>query len=303
MSRLVFLGSKSSGLNALKTALSCVRSRVCKVITFDDRNDARSCLEQFERLCIEEGLPFECIRPSELSAALEGHSDCKVLVVGWYTILGKDLLSRNDFYGIHYSPLPKYRGNAPLVWQIINGEKEIGITFFRFAEGMDDGDYVAQSFFPLEERDDIGSVIERADYAASDLLKAHLAAVVAGNAVLHPQDHELATYCGLRMPDDGLIDWRQSASQLVNFIRAQTSPYPGAFTIDEQGRKIFIWRALIEPRDIYAPIGAVFERTPDYAVIKCGEGALRVVSASRDGETSIMTVFGGLKSRLGVRCL
>jgi len=42
-------------------------------------------------------------------------------------------------WGIHNSLLPKYRGGSHLVWQVINREKVLGSTFFKFSDCMDEG--------------------------------------------------------------------------------------------------------------------------------------------------------------------
>ena len=51
----------------------------------------------------------------------------------------KFLSVRLGVWGIHNSLLPKYRGGSPLVWQLINSEKVVGSSFFKFTSGMDDG--------------------------------------------------------------------------------------------------------------------------------------------------------------------
>lgn len=300
MSEFIFLGSKASGLNALRVANEVLAGRVSKVLTFDDSTDARSCLEEIKDFCFDQGLPVEVIRPKDLEIALSGFANAKVLVVGWYSILGPDLLVANEFYGLHYSPLPRYRGNAPVVWQIINAEKEIGITLFRFANGVDDGDFVGQAYFPLLDDDTISSVLQKADSLACDLLRSNLKSILDETVVLQAQDHSLATYCGMRIPEDGLINWCSGAHDIVNFVRAQSDPYPGAFTIDAEGRKIYILRAEIESREIYSPVGAVFERSADSAVIKCGDGAVRVTAAKCGEDRALLSIFKSLKTRLGV---
>ena len=45
-----------------------------------------------------------------------------------------------------------------------------------------------------------------------------------------------------RNPDDGEINWSLTSRQIYNFIRAQTRPYPGAFTHYE-GKLYSIWAA------------------------------------------------------------
>jgi methionyl-tRNA formyltransferase len=56
------------------------------------------------------------------------------------------------------------------------------------------------------------------------------------------QDHSKATLYPRRAPEDGLIDWTWNSIKIVNFIRAQTKPYPGAYTFIN-GKKVTIWDA------------------------------------------------------------
>ena len=45
---------------------------------------------------------------------------------------------------LHGGPLPAYRGGSPLNWQIINQEKEIGISIIKIDEGIDTGDIIEE---------------------------------------------------------------------------------------------------------------------------------------------------------------
>ena len=51
-----------------------------------------------------------------------------ILVLGWYYMVPKSIrdLAKLGAWGIHASLLPRYAGGAPLVWAMINGEKESG---------------------------------------------------------------------------------------------------------------------------------------------------------------------------------
>ena len=42
---------------------------------------------------------------------------------------------------------------------------------------------------------------------------------------------------------DGRIDWKKSADEIYNLIRAVTEPYPGAFALLDNDEKIIIWWA------------------------------------------------------------
>lgn len=57
---------------------------------------------------------------------------------------------------IHPSLLPKYRGASPIQSQILNDEKEIGVSIMQIDEGVDTGPIVAQKTSPLTPLLDAG---------------------------------------------------------------------------------------------------------------------------------------------------
>ena len=46
---------------------------------------------------------------------------------------------------VHASLLPRYRGAAPVVHTLLNGERETGVTIMKIDEGMDTGAILSQS--------------------------------------------------------------------------------------------------------------------------------------------------------------
>ncbi|MBV7332000.1 methionyl-tRNA formyltransferase [Chloroflexi bacterium TSY] len=173
-----------------------------------------------------------------------------LLALGWYYIIPRKVRESTPLgcAGIHASLLPKYRGGAPIPWAIINGEKETGVTFFYFDDGVDTGDIIAQKSFSIDDVDTCRTVYEKANQASIDLLKEYLPMMSAGHAPRFAQDETKATVFPQRRPEDGLIDWSWDAKRIQNFIRAQTKPYPGAFTYIE-GKKVTIWDATVVNHD------------------------------------------------------
>jgi len=169
-----------------------------------------------------------------------------ILVVGWYYIIPKEILNYPKYgcAGLHASLLPKYRGGAPINWAIINGEKKTGITFFYFGEGVDSGDIIGQRAFKITLKDNCRTVYEKAIKSGIYLLKKYIPLIERNKAPRIKQDESKATYFPQRKPEDGLINWGQSALKIYNFIRAQTYPYPGAYTFYKKN-KIIIWEAKI----------------------------------------------------------
>jgi methionyl-tRNA formyltransferase len=184
--------------------------------------------------------------PEYLEALREWRPDFG-LAIGWYYLIPAALRSLfpRGVAGIHASLLPRYRGGAPLVWAIINGETTTGVTLFYFDDGVDTGDIIAQREIAIGPDDTIRTVYARATDAALDVVETCIPQLRQGTAPRIPQDHQAATCYPQRKPEDGRIDWSRSPEEIRNFIRAQTRPYPGAFT-DIEGRRVTIWDATIE---------------------------------------------------------
>ncbi|WLT31795.1 methionyl-tRNA formyltransferase [Geothrix sp. PMB-07] len=171
-----------------------------------------------------------------------------IICIGWYHMIPKSMrdLAPLGCIGIHASLLPKYRGGAPLVWAMIQGERETGVSLFHFGEGVDNGDLILQKSFEIGEGDTIKEVLKSAEAASLDLLSEALPRIKEGTALRIVQREEEAFRMPQRSPEDGLIDWTWDSRRIRNFIRAQTRPYPGAFTFIE-GRKVILWDAEVVP--------------------------------------------------------
>lgn len=202
------------------------------------------------------------------------------LVIGWYYMIPQTVrqLFPKAVGGIHASLLPKYRGGAPLVWAIINGETKAGVSFFYFEDGVDTGDIIAQNTVSITLDDTIKTVYDKVTHASLDLIQTHVPRIRNGTALRLAQNHTEATLFPQRAPEDGMIDWyRLSATQVYNWIRAQTRPYPGAFTV-LNGHKVTLWRASLSvlqaqelrPGVIVTPV----PETPDACGIGCADGRL-----------------------------
>lgn len=166
-----------------------------------------------------------------------------ILVLGWYYMVPRRIreLAKLGAWGIHASLLPNYAGGAPLVWAIINGEKETGVTLFRMDDGVDDGDIIAQKSFPIKEDDTIKEVYDKAIFESKTILNRVLVKN-RDDITFVPQDKSKIKVYPQRKPEDGEINWSWDTKRIKDFIRAQTKPYPGAFTI-LNGKKITIWNA------------------------------------------------------------
>jgi methionyl-tRNA formyltransferase len=155
-------------------------------------------------------------------------------------------IAKRGALNMHGSLLPKYRGRVPVNWAVINGETETGATLHYMTEKPDAGDIVDQQAVPILADDTALEVFHKVTAAAETVLNRSLPTLLAGTAPRKPQNLALGSYCGGRRPEDGRIDWRQSAAHIHNLVRGVAPPYPGAFT-RFHGGMLRILRTRLEP--------------------------------------------------------
>jgi len=289
MRNILFVGSKELGLTALNTLLDIAPELICAAITLKDEFDSRSKISAFRKLTLKYDLPLIVGGDSStLQTTISKYRPDFAIVVGWYRIIPAHLLNAvtHGFAGFHASLLPLYRGGAPLVWAMINGDTETGISFFFLDDGMDSGDIIAQETFPILMDDTIENLIQKAEHSMVDILYREIPRLLNGTACRKPQRHENATYCAQRTPKDGHIDWSSDAVSIYNFIRAQTRPYPGAFFFQDNGTKCTVWSASIFPFRYYGIPGQVV-KAKEQVVVSCGSGALILDEIQPEGLNSL----------------
>lgn len=214
-----------------------------------------------------------------------------LLVVGWTQLLKPELLGlpKVACLGFHASLLPKYRGRAPVNWAIINGEAVTGNTMIVLEPNADTGDIVAQRAIPITNDDTCRTVYEKVGQTEVEMLREVLPLIQQGILPRRKQDDRQATVMPKRRPEDGRIDWTRSTSEIYNWIRALTDPYPGAFSVLD-GKYVWIWSAhvggQIIKRDGFAP-GDVMRDPEGWPLIATGDGWIRVLEAQLAGGSRV----------------
>ena len=212
-----------------------------------------------------------------------------LMSINYLYIINTDLINYPKIIAlnIHGSKLPKYRGRAPHIWAIINGESEIGITLHKIDEGCDTGDILLQRNIPLTSTTTGGEVLEIFSRQYPEMVREACQLVAEGKAVLKTQDHSQATYFEKRTPEDGEIDWRWDRKRIYNWVRALTSPYPGAFTFYD-GERVKIWNVKIGPESS-GQAGSIKEVDNNHLSVQAGDGIILVEKYTADKDLTILT--------------
>lgn len=209
-----------------------------------------------------------------------------VVVVGWTRLLGTPILSipPRGCIGFHASLLPRHRGRAPVNWAILRGDTVTGNTMFMLTPEADTGDIVDQRAVPIDDEDTCADVYAKVGAAGADMLRIHLAALLAGTATRVPQERDETEPLPKRTPAMGITAWDRPARDVHNWIRALTLPYPGAFSF-VKGRKVMLWRSAVPgPDELVGVPGRVLSCDAQGMRVGTRNGSLMVTAASDPGQ-------------------
>ncbi|MBV8593143.1 MAG: methionyl-tRNA formyltransferase [Caulobacteraceae bacterium] len=221
------------------------------------------------------------LRGAEAIAAFRDLTLDAAVVVAFGQILPADLLEapRLGSYNLHASALPRWRGAAPIQRAIMAGDPTTAAQVMRMTAGLDEGPVLGSRPMRIDALDTAGSLAERLSHAGAALMAEVLDEVERGVALARPQAADGVTYARKIRPAESRLRWDRPAAEVDRRIRG-LSPFPGAWfpAPGPRGGRI---KALLSRAE--AGSGPPGETLDDGLLIACGEGAVRILEAQREG--------------------
>lgn len=214
-------------------------------------------------------------RPDDaLAARLRDAAPDIVVANNWRTKLPREIFDAppHGTLNLHDSLLPRFTGFSPVIWSLISGAAETGLTAHRMDDDLDTGDIVVQRAVPIGERDTATELVQATIDLIPEVLTEALAAIESGTAEWTPQDLAQRTFFHKRSDLDSRIDWTWPAEEIDRLIRAQSDPYPDAWT-HYRGERIGITRAHVSTCCYGGTPGRVFIHEGDGMAIVAGPSA------------------------------
>lgn len=204
-----------------------------------------------------------------------------IFVFGFSQLISKEILNIPPLgcIGTHPALLPRNRGRHPLIWTLVEGLSESGLTFFFMDEGADSGDILWQKAFPVTLEDDAGTLYAKVKRLATEAIQEFIPQLESGAAPRRPQDHSASTYWRKRGEVDGEIHWPGPTLTAYNVIRALARPYVGAHTYSGNHR-VVIWKSRLCPSvggDAIGSPGEICRETAGGLRVQCGDGLLELI--------------------------
>ncbi|MGY1932404.1 methionyl-tRNA formyltransferase [Nocardia gipuzkoensis] len=240
--------------------------------------------DSVEELAREHGIPVHLTERADAETIdLVKRVEPDVIVVNsWYTWMPAELynLPPHGTLNLHDSLLPKFTGFSPVLWALISGASETGLTVHRMDEGLDTGDILVQRSIPIGPTDTGTELVMRGMELIPGALGEALAALDSGTAVWRSQNKTERTYFHKRSERDSRIDWTWQAEDLERFVRALSAPYPRAFT-HYRGDRIEVLAARVSE--------ARYGGTPGRVIVQEGGGAVVTgADAHRGGNRALV---------------
>ncbi|MCA6441715.1 MAG: hypothetical protein IM598_06875 [Chitinophagaceae bacterium] len=254
-----------------------------------DEYDVKS--TDFEKLANDFGAGFYLLK--SLKAAdikdLIYENEIKVAIsANWRYTIPENFLNLFELgvLNFHLGNLPDYKGNATVNWSIINGESYINGNIHKMEPELDAGDVIAVKSIPIDEDTYVSDIIRQAEIMVPDL---YLEAV---NSILGNPEHcaikgtAKGLRCFPRIPEDGRIQWNQSAQQICRLVRASSRPYSGAFAYYED-KPLIIWKARVYTYDekFLATPGHVtmINKSAGNIIVACDNSMLEIQELEYEG--------------------
>lgn len=142
---------------------------------------------------------------SEIVATLKEKNVDLVIVYAFSEILSAKVLASTTygFWNVHPSLLPEYRGPSPIIFPLLRGDEETGVTLMQMEEKMDQGNIIGQTRYTIKNNDTQETLIQILTDMAFDLIKIHIKSPESVDT--EPQKQSVATYTRRLVRQDGYV--------------------------------------------------------------------------------------------------
>lgn len=277
--RVVMLGYQTWGHKTLETLLAS-RHEVVLVVTHPPSDHAYESIwaDSVEDLARDVGVDVHLAkRPDEALTARVAELAPDVMVANnWRTWLPPELFTipAHGTLNLHDSLLPRFTGFSPVIWALISGASETGLTAHMMDDDLDTGGIISQRAVPITDTSTGPGLVRATIDLIPEVLLDALDRLESGTATPTPQNLAERTFFHKRSEQDSLVDWRLPAREIERSVRALQDPYPNAYTFF-RGERLRIVESHVS-RSVYGGTpGRVFIAEDGGMVIVAGADAYR----------------------------
>lgn len=279
--RVLFLGTPDFAVESLKALRSDNRFEIPLVITQPDRPAGRgNKLTASEVAIFAEAKGLKVFKadsvnsPEALAMIAELKCDAAV-VVAFGQILSQKFLSLfpKGAVNVHGSLLPKWRGAAPIQRSLMAGDPETGVCLQQVVKKLDAGPVIGIRKIKLVGEEEAPAVYEKLKVLGAELLTDDFSRYLEGKIEPQVQNETEVTIAPKIEKDEGLIDWKKSATEILNQYRG-LSLWPGVWTF-RNGKRLRMQTLKVLSTKKSKP-GEVLGFQEGSLQVSCGEDSLLI---------------------------
>jgi methionyl-tRNA formyltransferase len=251
-------------------------SNISKVVVAQDKGVEEDYSEQIKELAQRRSINVLNRADAEVGVL----SGKYAFAVAWRWLI--ETTNYETIIVFHDSLLPKYRGFAPLVAQLIKGETKIGVTAIMASTGYDEGPILSQESTEIEYPIKVEMAIDVVSGLYARQIETIFEKILQKEALSFiPQEEAEATYSIWRDEEDLSIDWSLSNNQIKRFVDATGFPFKGAYTKLEDERIVISEVELITDLKLeFRHVGKTIRFEEGDPVVICGDGLIRIRKAT-----------------------
>ncbi len=277
--KIIFMGTPEFSVPVLQAL--CERHQVLAVYTQPPRPAGRGKADRKSPVQTSAealGLPVRhpvSLRNPEVQQEFAAFGADVAVVVAYGLILPQPVLDapRLGCLNIHASLLPRWRGAAPIHRAVMAGDGETGVCIMQMEAGLDTGPVLMCRATPIGAEDTTADLHDRLSAMGARLICDTIDALPLPAT---PQPTQGITYAAKIDKAEARIDWTRPAAEVDRQIRG-LSPFPGAWC-EMAGERVKLLRS--RPAPGQGQPGQVL----DGLTIACGEGAVEITLAQREGK-------------------
>ncbi|MBL0268434.1 MAG: hypothetical protein IPP99_07170 [Chitinophagaceae bacterium] len=160
---------------------------------------------------------------ARLTAAISEYGINVGLMMTFPFIIPEEIWSipEKGFINFHFGLLPECRGPQPILWHMLNNDKEAGVTVHKVDGGIDTGEIIMQERIEIAEEDTYGSLQAKLGFIAARPAANLLKILSFGTMVpSRPQDESKARYFEMPTAKEITIRWNMTASAIIRLVNA-----------------------------------------------------------------------------------
>jgi methionyl-tRNA formyltransferase len=241
--RTVYLGTSDFAAVVLDRLFES-EHRPALVVSRPDRKKGRGrklspppVVERARELGIDVFQPDKVNDP-ESRARIMAVEPAAIAICAYGAIIGDELLAAHQWFNVHPSLLPRWRGAAPIERAIDAGDDKTGVSIMEPIAELDAGPVYLMREEPIEPGDDYGSLAARLAQLGGDLLVEALDK----RPERKPQTSDGITYAEKIERDERRLDPAQGADAVLRRVRA-LNPHVGTFVELADGERLTVRRA------------------------------------------------------------